>query len=88
MTALKQLEKDIAEIKNRNKKVEQDKAWETSWTRKLMVALLTYVVLVYFFYALGFPYYFINALVPMLAFLISTLTLTFAKNLWIGFYKK
>ena len=29
MTALKQLEKDIAEIKNRNKKVEQDKAWET-----------------------------------------------------------
>lgn len=88
MTALKQLEKDIAEIKNRNKKVEQDKAWETSWTRRIMVALLTYVVLVYFFYALGFPYYFINALVPMLAFLISTLTLTFAKNLWIGFYKK
>ena len=28
------LEKEIEQIKLRNKKVELDKAWETSWTRK------------------------------------------------------
>ena len=36
------LEKEIKEIKERNKRVETDKAWETSWTRKICIALLTY----------------------------------------------
>lgn len=29
------IEKEINDIKERNKKVELNKAWETSWTRKL-----------------------------------------------------
>ena len=29
------LNKEIEEIKKRNKRVELDKAWETSWTRKI-----------------------------------------------------
>lgn len=28
-----ELEKEIEQIKERNKRVELDKAWETSWTR-------------------------------------------------------
>ena len=31
----KDLEKEIIQIKERNKRVELDKKWETSWTRKL-----------------------------------------------------
>ena len=33
------LEKEIEQIKQRNKKVELDKAWETSWTRKICISL-------------------------------------------------
>ena len=40
------LEKEIEEIKKRNKRVELDKSWETSWTRKICIMLLTYIVVV------------------------------------------
>ena len=41
---LKNLEKEIENIKERNKKVELDKSWETSWTRKICIMILTYIV--------------------------------------------
>lgn len=31
------LEKEINDIKARNKRVELDKAWETSWTRRICI---------------------------------------------------
>ena len=40
----KALENEIVKIKERNKKVELDKAWETSCTRKICICLLTYIV--------------------------------------------
>ena len=42
----KGLENEIVKIKERNKKVELDKAWETSWTRKMCIGILTYIVVV------------------------------------------
>ena len=36
-----ELEKEIEEIKKRNIRVEKDKAWETSFTRKVCIAILT-----------------------------------------------
>ena len=47
---LKDLEKEIENIKERNKKVELDKSWETSWTRKLCICILTYIVVVIYSY--------------------------------------
>ena len=46
------LEEEINKIKERNKKVELDKAWETSWTRKICIMVLTYIIVIiyYFFY--------------------------------------
>ena len=41
-----ELEKEIEEIKKRNIRVEKDKAWETSFTRKVCIAILTYIVVV------------------------------------------
>ena len=35
------LEKQIKDIQTRNKRVEMDKAWETSTLRKLCIAILT-----------------------------------------------
>jgi len=77
------IEKRLSVIEQRNKKVEADKAWETSWTRKIIVAVLTYIVIVLFFYAAGLPKPFINSLVPTAGFILSTLSLPFVKKLWI-----
>ncbi len=75
--------KEIKSIKVRNARVEADKAWETSWTRRIMVAVLTYVVVLLFFLVANLPNPFVNSLVPTLGFLISTLTIDLAKKEWI-----
>ena len=80
--SLKQLKDDIKKIKERNKRVELDKAWGTNWTRRIIITLLTYIVIVIFFYFAQLPRPFINSIVPSLAFLISGFTLSIFKNLW------
>ena len=37
-------EKEILEIKQRNERVEIDKAWERSWVRRLSISIMTYIV--------------------------------------------
>lgn len=83
MPELEQIKKDIEEIEERNRRVEKDKAWETSTTRKVLVAVLTYIVVVIFFTFAKLPRPFINAIVPTLGFLLSTLSISFAKKLWV-----
>jgi hypothetical protein len=75
---------EIMNIRERNRRVELDKAWETSFTRKLIIAALTYFVVVVFFYFASLPRPFINSIVPALAFLLSTLSLPFFKKIWIN----
>jgi len=82
------VEKRLATIERRNKKVELAKAWETSWTRRLIITFLTYITIVLFFFIAGLPKPFINSLVPTAGFVLSTLSLPFFKKLWIGFHKK
>ena len=50
MDKIIELENELNQIKERNKKVELNKAWEISWTRKICIAVLTYLVIVLFFY--------------------------------------
>ena len=76
------IKEEIELIKKRNKRVELDKAWETSWIRKLIIVILTYLVVVIFFYFAKLPKPFINSIVPTLAFLLSTLTLNSFKKIW------
>lgn len=40
------MNEEIEKIKLRNKRVELDKKWETSITRRLCIILLTYIVVV------------------------------------------
>ncbi|MCR4285004.1 MAG: hypothetical protein NUV97_03075 [archaeon] len=77
------LEKEIKAIKERNQRVEVDKAWETSWTRKIIITLLTYIVIVIFFYFADLPKPFTSSIVPSVAFLLSTMTLSLIKNIWL-----
>ncbi len=82
MSTFSQLEKEIAEIKQRNKRVESDKAWETSRERKAIIAILTYFVIVTFMWSVKIPDPLANAVVPTLGFVLSTLSLPFFKAQW------
>lgn len=82
------LEKEILSIKERNKKVEADKAWETSLYRKAIIMVFTYFTVVIFFYAAKIEKPFINAIVPSMAFLISTFTLPFFRKIWLNYFYK
>ena len=88
MTTIELLEKEINKIKERNKRVEADKAWETSWARRLLVFLLTYIVIVIFFIVADLPKPFLNSLVPALAFVLSTLSVSIFKKIWLGKFNK
>ncbi len=86
---LQKLQKEVEEIKERNKRVEADKAWETSLTRKVMILFLTYAVVVLFFFVADLPEPFLNAIVPSVGFFLSTLTVPIFKKWWIrNVYKK
>ncbi|MBC8500419.1 MAG: hypothetical protein ISS25_03650 [Nanoarchaeota archaeon] len=81
------VEEEINNIKKRNKRVELDKAWETSWTRRVLIAILTYVVIVIFFFVAGLPKPFVNSIVPTAAFVLSTLSLQYFRKIWVKFQK-
>lgn len=88
MTNIIDLEKRIDKIEARNKKVETDKAWETSWTRKILLAVFTYLAIaLYLKFVVGINPW-INAIIPTVGFLLSTLTLIFFKNLWVKYIFK
>ncbi len=79
---MEDLEKRVAMIEKRNKKVELDKAWETSWIRRLTIALLTYIVVVLYLFVIKNNNPFINGIVPVAGFVLSTLALENVKNRW------
>lgn len=84
MTHIDLFQKEIAELKARNKRVEADKAWETSLTRKVAISGLTYGVVVLFFFVADLANPFVNALVPSIGFVLSTLSLSLFKKWWIS----
>lgn len=85
MATVEYLEEEINKIKQRNQRVEREKAWEVSWTRRIMVAILTYIVVAVFFFYLGTPDPMETAIVPTIAFLLSTLSAPFIKKLWLRY---
>lgn len=81
---IKQLEKKIADIEARNQKVEADKGWEVSWQRRILILILTYLLVLLYFFLIEVEKPFLNALVPTIGFFLSTLTLSIAKKAWIN----
>lgn len=88
MATLQELETEIQKIKERNERVEKDKAWEVSWERKTIIAVLTYIVIAIFFLFAGVNNPFVNAIVPSLAFILSTASLSVFKNIWLKYFIK
>ena len=77
------LQQEIDLIKERNSRVELDKKWETSWTRRLCICFLTYfVVVLYSFIISKVSNIWLSSLVPVIGFTLSTLSLKFVRKLW------
>lgn len=79
---MKDIESRITAIEMRNRKVELDKAWETSFARRASIALLTYAVVVSYLIVIGNDNPFVNGLVPVGGFLLSTLALGWIRRFW------
>lgn len=80
---IKKLEEEIKLIKERNLRVEADKAWETSYFRVFLISGIIYVIAVKVLYFIGNTNYFLNALVPPIGYFISVQSLPFIKKWWI-----
>ncbi len=79
---LAQLAFSVSSIEKRNRRVELEKAWELSVTRKVSILVLTYLVMILVFWSLGNSEYALNAIVSTLGFFFSTISLPKAKVLW------
>ena len=83
LSRMKNLEKEIKEIKERNKRVELDKRWETSLTRRLCICILTYVIVVIYSYIISkTSNIWLSSLVPVIGFTLSTLSLKGIRVIW------
>ena len=79
----KDLENEIAKIKERNKRVELDKKWETSWTRRICIMIITYIVVIIYSYVISkYTNIFLSSLVPVIGFTLSTLSLKLVRKIW------
>ena len=80
---MEDLKKEIELIKERNKRVEQNKAWETSSIRRISIAVLTYIIVVtYSLLIKEVSNVFLTSLVPVIGFLLSTLSINLIRKLW------
>lgn len=78
-----QIEKEIQNIKERNKRVEKDKAWETSLTRRICIMILTYIVVLFYSYMVkNITSIWLSSLIPVIGFALSTLSLKIIRKIW------
>jgi hypothetical protein len=88
MASLKSLENRIKKVEERNRRVETDKLWETSFMRRALLTIFTYLAVGIYLWAINISWPWLNAIVPAVAFMLSTLTLPFFKKLWIRAHEK
>lgn len=80
---MEDLKKEIENIKIRNKRVELDKKWETSYTRKNCICILTYIIVVIYSNMINKANnIFLSSLVPVIGFFLSTMSLRLIRKIW------
>lgn len=84
MGAEEELRKEIESIKERNERVEMDKSWETSFFRRSVITIGTYLLSALFLLVINAQNPFLAALVPAIGFILSTLMLQPLKDWWIS----
>ncbi len=78
------LEERVRKLEARNGRVELDEVWESSWARRGLLAVFTFLSVGFYFQAIQVPSPWLNAAVPIIAFMLSTLTLPFFKSVWVN----
>lgn len=80
---MEDLEQRIKQVEDRNFRVESDKAWEKSLTRRILLVIFTYLAIGLYLNAIEINSPWINAIVPAIGFMISTLTMPYFKKMWL-----
>ena len=88
MDKIQKLEERVSKIEKRNLRVEADKAWDTSLSRKILIALFTYLTIAFYLKFIIKIDPWVNAVVPTVGFLLSTLSLPYLKKFWIKYFFK
>lgn len=79
-----EIEKQLEIIKQRNARVEANKAWEASRVRIASICLVTYIFACVLLWPLGAEKFWLDALVPPLGFFLSTRSIRLVKRWWIA----
>ena len=77
------IETRLALIEERNKRVELEKAWETSLTRTISILIITYVLATVVMYIIDVPKPYINSIIPTLGYFLSVQSLPMIKKVWV-----
>ncbi len=77
-----ELEHVVLEIQERNARVERDKGWETSLTRRVCLLILTYLCMALVFWMIDVDRFFANAFIATMGYLLSTLALPVLQKYW------
>ncbi|MDO8514173.1 MAG: hypothetical protein Q7S50_01355 [bacterium] len=85
---MESLEQRVQRIEERNANVELDKSWEMSWMRRILIAMFTYGAIGVFLYVIKVERPWLAAVVPTLAFTLSTLTMPYFKKAWMRRVRK
>jgi hypothetical protein len=85
---LPELRRQLLEIQARNDRVEREKAWETSFTRRLVIAGATWMAAWLWLRGMPVEHAARQALVPTLAYFVSTFSLPFLRRWWISRFRR
>jgi preprotein translocase subunit SecF len=80
---MENIEERLNKIEERNKRVELDKAWETSFARILSISIITYLVAFFVLFSMGVSRSYLSALIPVIGFILSTQSIPIVKKYWI-----
>ena len=85
---IQEITEQLNQINERNKRVELDKSWEVSFTRRLFISLVTYIVASIWLWNINEPNFLLKAIVPTVGYILSTLSIPQLKKIWIKNHDK
>lgn len=85
---LEEIEKRVFQIEERNKRVEKDKAWETSKTRTAFISFITFLLIFVFMKSINAERPLLNSLIAVAAYWLSTQSYGLLKSWWLDKRRK
>ncbi len=79
-----QLRAQLMAVYERNNRVELNKRWETSTTRFICVACITYLTMNLILWSIDGPFPPVHAIIPTVGYMLSTLSLPKVKSWWMS----